>query len=232
MHVPLSDQADPPSVYAQAAPPPPSTVALTGRPHVAVAVIGAGFTGLSAALHLAEAGVDVAVLEAKEIGWGASGRAFGQVVPYLKIGHGDDPAPLRAGARGARHRRHRRRARPGVRADRAARDRLLGGAHRADLRRARAGGTARSGAPHRLLAGPRRAGRNAGRGSLRRGGGLVAVSGGVVGSAGRQSQSVGLCARAGARGGGGRGGDPHADAGARHRAARSGAGRWTPGRRG
>ena len=52
---------------------------------VQVAVIGAGFTGLSAALHLAEAGADVAVLEAKEIGWGASGRAFGQVVPYLKI---------------------------------------------------------------------------------------------------------------------------------------------------
>ena len=55
--------------------------------HVAVAVIGAGFTGLSTALHLAEAGIDVAVLEAKEIGWGASGRAFGQVVPYLKPGH-------------------------------------------------------------------------------------------------------------------------------------------------
>src|SRR6185437_4118172 len=34
-----------------------------------------------------EAGVEVAVLEAKQIGWGASGRAFGQVVPYLKPGH-------------------------------------------------------------------------------------------------------------------------------------------------
>jgi glycine/D-amino acid oxidase-like deaminating enzyme len=54
-----------------------------------VAVIGAGFTGLSAALHLAEAGVDVAVLEARDVGWGASGRAFGQVVPYLKIGHSE-----------------------------------------------------------------------------------------------------------------------------------------------
>ncbi len=88
-HAPLSDRNDPPSVYAQAAPPPPATTPLTGRPHVGVAVIGAGFTGLSAALHLAEGGVDVAVLEAKEIGWGASGRAFGQVVPYLKIGHAD-----------------------------------------------------------------------------------------------------------------------------------------------
>jgi len=84
---PLADRADPPAVYTQAAPPAPPTSPLTGRPHVVVAVIGAGFTGLSAALHLAEAGVDVAVLEAKEVGWGASGRAFGQVVPYLKIGH-------------------------------------------------------------------------------------------------------------------------------------------------
>jgi glycine/D-amino acid oxidase-like deaminating enzyme len=89
MHVPLSDQADPPAVYARGAPPPPAAVALTGRPHVGVAVIGAGFTGLSAALHLAESGVDVAVLEAREVGWGASGRAFGQVVPYLKIGHAE-----------------------------------------------------------------------------------------------------------------------------------------------
>jgi glycine/D-amino acid oxidase-like deaminating enzyme len=50
-----------------------------------VAVIGAGLTGLSAALHLAEAGRDVAVIEAAEPGWGASGRAGGQVLPGLKI---------------------------------------------------------------------------------------------------------------------------------------------------
>ena len=42
-----------------------------------VAVIGGGYTGLSAALHLAQAGADVAVLEAKAIGWGASGRNGG-----------------------------------------------------------------------------------------------------------------------------------------------------------
>lgn len=84
---PLSDQRDPPGVYTSAAQPAPPTSPLTERKHVGVAVIGAGFTGLSAALHLAEAGVDVTVLEAKEIAWGASGRAFGQVVPYLKIGH-------------------------------------------------------------------------------------------------------------------------------------------------
>ena len=87
MHEPLSDAIGPPDVYVRGAPSPPPTQRLEGPRHVAVAVIGAGFTGLSAALHLAEAGVDVAVLEAKEIGWGASGRAFGQVVPYLKLGH-------------------------------------------------------------------------------------------------------------------------------------------------
>ena len=87
MHEPLSDHAGPPDVYVRGAPPPPPTQPLEEQRHVEVAVIGAGFTGLSAALHLAEAGVDVAVLEAKEIGWGASGRAFGQVVPYLKLGH-------------------------------------------------------------------------------------------------------------------------------------------------
>jgi glycine/D-amino acid oxidase-like deaminating enzyme len=87
MYAPSSDKSDPPSVYTRAVPAPPPAVPLTERRHVAVAVIGAGFTGLSAALHLAEAGVSVAVLEAREVGWGASGRAFGQVVPYLKIGH-------------------------------------------------------------------------------------------------------------------------------------------------
>ncbi len=87
MYQPLSDQAAPPEVYQQAAPPAPATTRLTESRHVATVVIGAGFTGLSTALHLAEAGVDVTVLEAKQIGWGASGRAFGQVVPYLKPGH-------------------------------------------------------------------------------------------------------------------------------------------------
>ncbi|MCQ0091428.1 FAD-dependent oxidoreductase [Roseovarius sp. M141] len=42
-----------------------------------VAIIGAGFTGLSAALHLAESGADVIVLEARDVGWGASGRNGG-----------------------------------------------------------------------------------------------------------------------------------------------------------
>ncbi|WP_162820696.1 NAD(P)/FAD-dependent oxidoreductase [Microvirga calopogonii] len=82
---PLSDPGDlPQTVYGLTAPAAPRTEPLRGARAVDVAVIGAGFTGLSAALHAAEAGARVMVLEANEIGWGASGRNFGQVVPYLR----------------------------------------------------------------------------------------------------------------------------------------------------
>ena len=50
---------------------------LTGDKRADVAVIGAGFTGLSAALHLAQAGAEVVVLDAQHPGWGASGRNGG-----------------------------------------------------------------------------------------------------------------------------------------------------------
>jgi glycine/D-amino acid oxidase-like deaminating enzyme len=53
------------------------TPQLRGEARCEVAIIGAGFTGLSAALELAEAGVDVRVLEAGHVGWGASGRNGG-----------------------------------------------------------------------------------------------------------------------------------------------------------
>ena len=49
-----------------------------------VAVIGAGLAGSSLTLHLAEAGVKVAVLEARQPGWGASGRNAGHVLPILR----------------------------------------------------------------------------------------------------------------------------------------------------
>ena len=53
--------------------------ALAGDVRDDVCVIGGGFTGLSAALHLAEKGYNVCLLEAAKIGWGASGRNGGQV---------------------------------------------------------------------------------------------------------------------------------------------------------
>ncbi|TPK73517.1 FAD-binding oxidoreductase [Mesorhizobium sp. B2-4-15] len=66
--------------------------ALAGAQRARVVIVGGGFTGLSTALHLAEAGDDVAVLEAYQPGWGASGRNGGQVNPGLKY----DPDTIEA----------------------------------------------------------------------------------------------------------------------------------------
>src|SRR5580704_14265154 len=52
---------------------------------VDVAIVGAGFCGLSAGLHLAKRGVRVAVLEAETFGWGASSRNGGMVLTGLKL---------------------------------------------------------------------------------------------------------------------------------------------------
>ena len=55
-----------------------------------VAIVGGGFTGLRAALMLAEAGTDVALFEAGDIANGASGRSGGQVNPMLPVSKPDD----------------------------------------------------------------------------------------------------------------------------------------------
>jgi len=57
---------------------------LTADLSCGIVIVGAGFTGLSTALHLAERGIDCVVVEANEPGWGASGRNGGQVNPGLK----------------------------------------------------------------------------------------------------------------------------------------------------
>jgi len=59
---------------------------LKGPIEADVVVVGGGYCGLSAALHLAEAGVSVCLLEARRIGRGASGRNGGQANPGLKLG--------------------------------------------------------------------------------------------------------------------------------------------------
>lgn len=83
-----------PSLWAATAPPPAPAPRLDADASVDVCVVGAGYAGLSTALHLAERGAKVVVLEAHEPGWGGSGRNGGQVIPGLKY----DPDELVAKA--------------------------------------------------------------------------------------------------------------------------------------
>jgi len=80
---------EPPSYYAATASPRPARPALEGAVSVDVAIIGGGFTGLSAALELAERGYKVALVEAATVGWGASGRNGGQVNSGYRKGPGE-----------------------------------------------------------------------------------------------------------------------------------------------
>jgi len=72
------------SLWRATAPLAPATTPLEQSIDADVAIVGAGYTGLSCAIALAEAGHGVVVLEAHEIGHGASGRNGGQVIPGLK----------------------------------------------------------------------------------------------------------------------------------------------------
>ncbi|MEL7345579.1 MAG: FAD-binding oxidoreductase, partial [Pseudomonadota bacterium] len=67
------------SLYAATAQAPGPYPKLTDDIRADVVIIGAGYTGLSAALCLAEAGMDVVLLDAQRVGFGASGRNGGQV---------------------------------------------------------------------------------------------------------------------------------------------------------
>ena len=69
----------PPSYYAATATPLAAFPPLRGATSADVCVVGGGYAGLSAALHLRQRGYDIVLLEAHRVGWGASGRNGGQV---------------------------------------------------------------------------------------------------------------------------------------------------------
>ena len=76
------------SYYEASATRPPPASRLEGRILADVCIVGAGYAGLCAALDLAERGYSVTVLEARAVGWGASGRNGGQVI--AGYGHGGE----------------------------------------------------------------------------------------------------------------------------------------------
>ncbi|MDA9981744.1 FAD-binding oxidoreductase [Gammaproteobacteria bacterium] len=86
----MADNPSIDSVWKLTAPAAGTYPRLEGKARAEVVVVGGGFCGLSAALHLAEAGRTVALIDSHEPGWGASGRNGGQVIPGLKL----DPAQL------------------------------------------------------------------------------------------------------------------------------------------
>ena len=74
------------SYYAASAQPAPERPALEGTLEADVCVVGGGIAGCSAALHLAERGYKVVLLEEHRIGWGASGRSGAQAIYGVAAG--------------------------------------------------------------------------------------------------------------------------------------------------
>ncbi|MGR3542516.1 MAG: NAD(P)/FAD-dependent oxidoreductase [Hasllibacter sp.] len=89
----------PASWYAETAEPPPEQPPLRGGARCDLCIVGGGYTGLTAALRARALGLDVVLVEARRMGWGASGRNGGQVagdprvdLVTLERRHGADAA--------------------------------------------------------------------------------------------------------------------------------------------
>ena len=86
MSAPVQRSQHTASYYAASSLPQPDHPVLQGELMADVCVVGGGFSGLNTALELAERGMSVVLLEARKIGWGASGRNGGQLI--RGVGHG------------------------------------------------------------------------------------------------------------------------------------------------
>ncbi len=96
---PATHGADhPQSYYVTTAHSLPEHPSLGDRVRTRVCVIGGGFSGVNTALELAERGFEVVLLEARRIGWGASGRNGGQLI--RGVGYGSEPFRKTIGAEG------------------------------------------------------------------------------------------------------------------------------------
>src|SRR5512144_2980375 len=88
------------SYYAASANPAPDRPTLSGDVTADVCVVGGGIAGCSTALHLAERGYKVVLLEGKRIAWGASGRSGGQAI--FGFAAGQDKLVAQVGRENAR----------------------------------------------------------------------------------------------------------------------------------
>ena len=82
--------------YSASRSPAPVRAALGGSASCDVCVVGGGIAGTLAALHLAQRGLDVILLEAQQIGWGASGRCIRPDCPWgeRKVGRESSDAAV------------------------------------------------------------------------------------------------------------------------------------------
>lgn len=93
MTAPTADIIFPKSIWAETAPRRLVRPPLRQAVEADTVIIGGGLSGLSAALHLAKSGQKVVLLEAMAVGWGASGRNNGQVIPTMTAAEPDVTTP-------------------------------------------------------------------------------------------------------------------------------------------